>query len=66
MFDPDKLYMADDPALLVLGPYSTLAHWRSEGRGPAYVKLGRRVAYRGSALNVWIEAQTVEPAPAAA
>ena len=62
MFDDEKLYLADDPALKVLGPYSTLAHWRSEGRGPAYVKLGKRVAYRGSALNAWIEAQTVQPA----
>ena len=30
MFDDDKLYLAGDPALLVLGRPSTLAHWRSE------------------------------------
>ena len=29
MFDDDKLYLAGDPALLVLGRPSTLAHWRS-------------------------------------
>ena len=39
MFDDDRLYLAGDPALLVLGRPSTLAHWRSEGRGPIYVKL---------------------------
>ena len=64
MFDPDKFYQTDDPALLVLGPYSTLAHWRSEGRGPAYVKFGRRVLYRGSVLNAWIESKTIVPNPA--
>ena len=61
MFQDDKLYLAGDPALLVLGPYSTLAHWRSEGRGPAFIKLGSKVAYKGSDLNAWIEAQTVRP-----
>ena len=39
----------------------TLAHWRSEGRGPAYVKLGARVGYRGSDLNRFIEANTIRP-----
>ena len=48
MFDSSKLFMTTDPALLVLGRPSTLAHWRSEGRGPAshQARLPRRV--RGS------------------
>ena len=61
MFDDSKLYLTDDPALLPLGRPSTLAHWRSEGRGPAFVKLGMRVGYRGSDLNEWIKARTVQP-----
>jgi predicted DNA-binding transcriptional regulator AlpA len=61
MFDDDKLYLAGHQALLVLGRPSTLAHWRSEGRGPAYLKLGSRVAYRGSDLNAWLAARTVRP-----
>ena len=61
MFEGDRLYLTGDPALLLLGRPSTLAHWRSEGRGPAYIKLGSRVAYRGSDLNQWVEAQTVRP-----
>ena len=61
MFDSEKLYLAGDPALLLLGRPSTLAHWRSEGRGPVYIKLGSRVAYRGSHLNEWLAAQTVRP-----
>ena len=50
-----------NPALKALGPYSTLAHWRSEGRGPKFIKLGAKVAYRGSDLNEWLQSRTVEP-----
>ena len=52
MFDSDTFYFTRDPALAVIASYSTLAHWRSEGRGPAYVRLGRRIAYRGGDLNL--------------
>ena len=61
MFDDDKLYPANDPALAVIGSYSTLAQWRHHGRGPAYVKLGSKVAYAGAALNEWIAERTVDP-----
>ena len=61
MFQDDKLYLTDDPALQVLGPYSTLAHWRSEGRGPAFIKLGQRVAYSDRDLNAWLTERRVEP-----
>lgn len=61
MFDNDRLYLASDPALRVLGSRQTFAHWRHEGRGPAYIKLGSRVAYSGAALNAWLAARTVQP-----
>lgn len=61
MFDDHKLYLTSDPALTALGPYSTLAHWRSEGRGPKFIKLGAKVAYRGRDLNEWLESRTVAP-----
>ena len=64
MFDPDKLYLTTDGALRTVAPASTMAHWRSEGRGPAYIKIGPKVAYRGRDLNEWLDAQTVRP-PAA-
>ena len=51
MFDDDKLYATNDPALSAIGPYSTLAHWRAQGRGPAFIKLGSKVVYRGRDLN---------------
>ncbi len=65
MFDPKKLYFTNDPELLALMPYSTAAHMRSDGRGPAFVKIGSRVAYRGADLNSWLDSRTVRPQQAA-
>ena len=64
MFNPDSLYFTDDPALKPLGAYQTLAQWRSRGTGPAFIKIGSRVAYRGSDLNEWLESRTVRPTAA--
>ena len=61
MFDASKLYLTTDTALRLLAPASTMAHWRSEGRGPPYIKIGPKVAYSGKALNEWLEANTVRP-----
>lgn len=41
-----------------------LANWRSQGKGPAYVKLGRKVMYRESDVLAWERAQTVQAAVA--
>lgn len=40
---------------LRLGP-QTLNNWRSKGRGPKCVRLGRRVMYRQSDLDAYVEA----------
>ena len=61
MFEDDKLYLTNDPALRAIAPYSTMAHWRSEGRGPAFIKIGAKVAYSGRALNEWLASRTVHP-----
>ena len=61
MFDPDRLYLTNDPALRALGKFSTLAHWRCEGRGPSYIKVGSRVAYSGKDLNAWLATQRIDP-----
>lgn len=34
----------------------TLAHWRSEGRGPKFVRLGRSIRYHVDDLKAYIEA----------
>ncbi len=62
MFDPDTLYPTNDPTLRVLGSPQTLAHWRSERRGPPYIKACGRILYRGDDLNEWIESRRVQTA----
>ena len=65
MFENDRLYFTDDPQIKLLAPYSTMAHWRSEGRGPAYIRVGgKKVAYLGKDLNAWLAAKRVEPTKA--
>jgi Helix-turn-helix domain len=40
------------------GPSSrTLERWRSEGSGPAFVKVGRRALYRETDVEQWLEQQ---------
>lgn len=34
----------------------TPAYWRHEGRGPAYLKIGKRVKYEPPWVWAWIEA----------
>ncbi|MDR3359301.1 MAG: helix-turn-helix domain-containing protein [Bifidobacteriaceae bacterium] len=43
-------------------PVSTLAHWRSLGCGPAYVKLGGAVRYRPRDVEAFEEANLVNTA----
>jgi len=50
-----------------LGPVSvrTLQDWRVWGIGPAYTKLGRRVAYAVADLEAFMASGRVEPKAAA-
>jgi hypothetical protein len=49
-------------AAAVLGVHPrTLANWRSQGRGPRYVAVGRRRVYRLSDLEAYMSAHVVEP-----
>ena len=64
MFQDGTLYPTTDPALLALATAQTLAHWRSQGRGPPYIKSGARVLYWGRDLNAWLESRTVRPTAA--
>lgn len=38
-------------------PVETLRYWRKQGRGPRSARIGRRVAYRASDVQAWIDAQ---------
>ncbi|WP_299847737.1 helix-turn-helix domain-containing protein [uncultured Roseovarius sp.] len=57
--EPTHYYTSSDPEMRPLGKEQTLAAWRSHGRGPAYIKMGRRVLYRGADILNWIEANRV-------
>lgn len=35
----------------------TLSEWRITGRGPAYIRLGKTVRYRPSAVETWLISQ---------
>lgn len=37
---------------------SLLAKWRMRGRGPRFIKVGRRILYERSELSRWLAAQT--------
>jgi predicted DNA-binding transcriptional regulator AlpA len=38
---------------------ATLRHWRAVGRGPAFLRVGRHIRYRSSAIEAWLEEQQV-------
>ena len=40
--------------------HDTLKGWRTEGRGPNYLKIGKRVWYSLSAVLVWLPTQEVK------
>lgn len=39
----------------------TLHRWRNAGKGPPYVEMGRKVYYRRTALELWIQQQQRQP-----
>jgi predicted DNA-binding transcriptional regulator AlpA len=56
--DPEALLTEEIAArLLSLSP-RTLQTWRSEKRGPAFVRMGRSVRYRLRVLLQWIDDHT--------
>ena len=62
--DPDELVDPTEAAKLVRQKVDTLAHWRCEGRGPEYLKIGRSIFYRRAAISTWLAQQIVHPSAA--
>lgn len=56
----DHLISAEQAANILNISPSTLAKMRLSGVSPRFIKLGRRVAYRPSDLEAWIEAQSFQ------
>lgn len=46
----------DEAAEILRTPATTLQWWRTTGRGPKYVKIGRRVFYRLVDLDEFVSA----------
>jgi Helix-turn-helix domain len=61
MVEDDPLYPAEETARELNVAQTTLATWRCIGRGPRYVKVGRAVYYRRSAICAWLKAQERDP-----
>lgn len=57
----DPLVPPNELAAEISQTEKNLAQWRWSGRGPRYVKIGRAVFYRRSAIQMWLSAQEREP-----
>jgi predicted DNA-binding transcriptional regulator AlpA len=58
----DRLLRPDEAGERLSGiSAKTLERWRAEGYGPDYVRVGRRILYRSSALDAWVDAQSRSP-----
>lgn len=51
---PEALATGAEVAELFGIPEKTLTEWRCRGIGPEYLKIGRYVRYRWSAVNAWL------------
>ena len=62
MADNHQELLKTPEAAQVLGKHpQELSDWRHQGRGPAYVKMGRSVRYRPSDIAEFIDSNIVEP-----
>jgi predicted DNA-binding transcriptional regulator AlpA len=59
---PKSTLLSQDETALFLGvSKNSLEKWRSERRGPVYVKVGRLVRYRLSDLEAYLTNREVQP-----
>lgn len=55
----DRLLWPEQVAEVLGVPTGTLANWRYQRRGPAFVKVGRHVRYRRHDVDAWIDRHVV-------
>ena len=59
--DDDTLIRRSDLPKYIPVAGQTLARWATEGQGPKFIKVGRRlVAYRAGDLREWLQGQVRE------
>lgn len=54
----DRLLNAEEAAAWLGFSISALSQWRMAGKGPEFVRIGRAVRYKESALRAFVEART--------
>jgi hypothetical protein len=55
-------YRTESETAKALGHTSrTLRNWRRKGEGPHYIKIGRKIFYSESALEIWLRRIETEP-----
>ena len=54
------LLTTDEAAELLAIDARLLSRWRSDSKGPPYIKVGHLVRYKRAALDAWIEENTHE------
>jgi predicted site-specific integrase-resolvase len=55
--------LSDEETATAIGvAQKTLPAWRHLGKGPAYLKVGKRCFYRPSDIKAWLEKQIINPA----
>ncbi len=54
----DELFTPTEAAATLRSNTRTLERWRTTGTGPAFVKIGRKVAYTRASLGEFVAAQT--------
>lgn len=57
---PKTMNTADAAWLLGVKP-STLNCWRSQRKGPPYIKVGGRILYDEADLDAWLKQRTIHP-----
>ena len=45
--------------------HSTIYQWNHKGSGPRRIRVGRHVRYRRRDVDAWLDAQAIDPEPAA-
>jgi hypothetical protein len=61
IFDEDRIYFPEDAEMRVFGSIEKLAQWRHRNRGPAFIRIGRRIGYHGADLHAYLAAQRTDP-----
>jgi hypothetical protein len=59
--NPDELVADTIVAAELCQQPNTLTAWRNQGRGPPFIKVGRKVFYRRCDVASWLAAQRREP-----